>query len=84
MLERRTDIAYACHMSKVEQIEAEIANLSTGEAREIAQWLAEFLADEWDRQIEEDAKSGKLDFLFEEVEAERKAGTLRGLPGDKE
>ena len=49
----------------------------------MAEWLAEFLADEWDKQIEADAKSGKLDFLFEEAEAERKAGTLREWPDDK-
>jgi len=70
-------------MSKVEQIEAEITKLSTAEARQVAKWLNEFLADEWDDQIEADAKAGKLDCLFEEADAERKAGKLRDWPGDK-
>ena len=72
-----------CGMSKVEQIESEIAKLTSAEARLVAKWLEEFLADEWDQQIEADAKAGKLDFLFDEVEAERKAGTLREWPDDK-
>jgi hypothetical protein len=32
---------------------------------------------EWVRQMEEDAKAGKLDFLFEEAAEERRAGMLR-------
>jgi len=67
-------------MSKVEQIESAISKLTAAEARQVAKWLEEFLADEWDKQIEADAKAGKLDFLFAEVEAERKAGTLREWP----
>jgi hypothetical protein len=70
-------------MSKVERIEAELAKLSPAEARQVARWLEEFLADEWDKQIEEDAKAGKLGFLFEEADRERGAGTLRDWPSDK-
>lgn len=40
--------------------------------------LAAFILDQdnaaWDKQIEQDAASGKLDFLFEEAERERAAG----------
>ncbi len=36
----------------------------------------------WDKQIEADSASGKLDFLFEEAEKERAAGTLRDWPED--
>jgi hypothetical protein len=32
----------------------------------------------------EDSASGKLDFLFDEVEAERKAGLLREWPAKEE
>ena len=67
-------------MSKVEQIETDIAQLSATEARQVAQWLAEFLADEWDQQIATDAMAGKLDSLFDEGAAERRAGTLRKWP----
>jgi len=34
-------------------------------------------AKNWDKQMEEDAASGKLDFLFSEADQERKAGKLR-------
>ncbi|MGI9088114.1 MAG: hypothetical protein ACR2HH_10315 [Chthoniobacterales bacterium] len=34
----------------------------------------------WDKQINEDAASGKLDSLFEEAEQERARGTLRNWP----
>lgn len=67
-------------MSKVEQIQAELSKLSNAEARQVAQWLEEYLADAWDRQIEADAKAGKLDCLFDEADAERRAGTLREWP----
>lgn len=70
-------------MSKVERIESEISKLSAAEARQVAKWLEEFLADEWDKQIEADAKAGKLDFLFDDAEAERNAGSLRDWPSEK-
>ena len=34
----------------------------------------------WDRQLEEDSASGKLDRLFEEAEEERAQSTLRPWP----
>jgi len=74
--------AYGWHMSKVEQIETDIAKLSATEARQVAQWLEEFLADEWDKQIDADAKAGKLDFLFDEGAAERRTGSLREWPNN--
>jgi hypothetical protein len=60
-----------------------LAGLSSAEARQVAQWLNEFLAGEWDQQIATDATTGKLDFLFDEAEAERQAGTLRDWPDEK-
>jgi hypothetical protein len=71
-----------CRMSKVEQIEAELAKLPTVEARLVWTWLDEYLADKWDEQIEADSRAGKLDFLFDEAEAERKAENLREWPGE--
>ncbi len=70
-------------MSKVEQIEADIAKLSSAEARQVARWLRDFLGEQWDKQIEEDAAAGRLDFLFDEADAEGKAGTLRDWPPDQ-
>ena len=35
--------------------------------------------DKWDRQIEADSKSGKLDFLIAEALEEKEKGTLKEL-----
>ncbi len=67
-------------MSKVEQLEAELAKLSPDEFREVARWVAEHDADAWDEQLDKDAAAGRLDFLFDEADAERKNGTLRDWP----
>jgi hypothetical protein len=66
-------------MTKLEKIEQEIASLEPSDLRKLADWLAEYQADLWDRQIEEDAKAGKLDKLFAEAKAEIDAGKVRPL-----
>jgi hypothetical protein len=70
-------------MSKVEQIESEIAKLSPAEVRQISRWLQEFLGEQWDKQIESDSEAGRLDFLFDEADAERQSNTLRDWPPDR-
>jgi len=54
-------------MSKVESLEKRISALSAEELAEFRQWFAEFDAAAWDRQIERDAKTGKLDALADEA-----------------
>lgn len=66
-------------MTKVEQLQAEIASLSPEDARRVAQWLEEFLSDQWDKQIEEDAKAGRLDALTEQALREIDAGETQPL-----
>jgi hypothetical protein len=61
-------------MSTVQEIEAAIERLPTGVLARLAEWVVARHHTEWARQIDEDAASGKLDFLFSEAEAER--GTL--------
>ena len=62
------------HMSKVETIEGEIQELSPKELAELRDWFANFGADAWDRQLEADAKAGKLDALAERAMQEHLAG----------
>jgi len=50
---------------EVQALEEEIERLSPEELAELRVWLVEREADEWDREIERDAASGKLDKLFE-------------------
>jgi hypothetical protein len=67
-------ITQATIMTKVQALEEEIERLSPAELAELQEWLAEREADAWDREIERDAASGKLDKLFEKSMADHRAG----------
>lgn len=54
-----------CLVSKVENIERQIKDLSPGELTAFREWFAEFDAEIRDRQFEADATAGKLDRLAE-------------------
>lgn len=66
-------------MSVVE-IEAAIKTLGKEELAQFNQWYQDFLEDQWDEQIRQDVRAGKLNFLREEARQERAAGTLRPFP----
>jgi hypothetical protein len=66
-------------MTKVEKLEHEIKSLSAQELTSFREWFAAFDAAAWDRQIEEDAKAGKLDSLADAAEADHRAGRSRKL-----
>jgi hypothetical protein len=63
---------------------AEIKQLATQLSAEELTALTTFLVERdnaaWDKQMEKDAASGKLDRLFEEAESERGRGRLRDWP----
>lgn len=61
-------------MTRVEQLEQQIQQLSPAEFAELRTWLAERDWEEWDRQIEQDAASGKLDRLFAEAREAHQQG----------
>jgi hypothetical protein len=63
----------------VDEIEKAIPKLSSKERARLLRLLAEMDDAEWDRQIEEDAKSGKLDKLFAESEADFRKGRVRDI-----
>ncbi len=66
-------------MTIVQALEEEIGKLSAVELAELRAWLSEREADEWDREIERDAASGKLDKLFEKSVADHLAGKSREI-----
>jgi hypothetical protein len=66
-------------MSKVEEIQSAIVSLSPEEYARLRQWFAERDWEQWDQEIEEDAASGKLDFLIDEAAAEKAQGRLQDL-----
>jgi hypothetical protein len=61
-------------MSKVENLEKQIRQLSPEELAEFRRWYAEFDADLWDRQFDADVKAGKLDALAEKALRAHAAG----------
>ena len=66
-------------MTRLQKIEEAVAELPDDEFWRLAEWFAEFQAERWDRQIEEDAKAGRLDKLAAEAKAEIAAGRTRPL-----
>jgi hypothetical protein len=66
-------------MTKLEQIEKSVTELSPEELKAFAAWFEALQADLWDKQIEADAKAGRLDKLIAEARAEIAAGKLRDL-----
>jgi hypothetical protein len=66
-------------MGNVKSIEQAVESLPPSELAEFRRWFAEFDAAVWDRQIEQDAASGKLDGLAAEALADYHAGPAREL-----
>ncbi|MDH3601599.1 MAG: hypothetical protein OEU26_18455 [Candidatus Tectomicrobia bacterium] len=66
-------------MSTLEEIQSAITSLSPEDYARLRQWFADRDWERWDRQIEEDAASGKLNFLIEEAVVEKAQGRLREL-----
>jgi hypothetical protein len=66
-------------MSELEQLEQQVLNLPPQDLAQFREWLLEFDARAWDRQIEADLKEGKLDTLIAEARAEFKDGKAREL-----
>ena len=63
-------------MSNIETIKLAIEALPESDYIELRQWLNEKDWDKWDKQIEADSKSGKLDFLIADAMKEKEKGTL--------
>ena len=66
-------------MTKLEKIEQDISSLDPNDVRKLADWLDEYKAELWDRQMEADAKAGKLDKLIAEARCEIAEGKVRPL-----
>jgi hypothetical protein len=66
-------------MTRVQALEEEIKKLSPEELGELRDWLLELDWEQWDRQIEKDAASGKLEKLFSRALAEHQAGKSKEI-----
>ncbi len=66
-------------MTKLEEIEAAVAQLSPEELRTFRAWLDELEERLFDEKIERDAKAGKLDAIEAKALENHKAGRVRDL-----
>lgn len=67
-------------MSTVQEIERAIEQLPREEAFLLADWICSRISKEWDQEIEEDIKAGRLDQLAQEAVSEYRAGRTSPYP----
>ena len=64
-------------MSKVDELKAAIEELPENEYKKLRKWFSEKDWQKWDKEIERDSKSGKLDFLIDDALDQKKKGKLK-------
>ncbi len=63
----------------VEDLESHVSSLPAAELAQFSQWFEEFMADQWDRQIEQDMLAGRLDAAIQCTDDHRQAGRATQL-----
>jgi hypothetical protein len=66
-------------MTRIEEIEQAVATLPAEDYRRFREWFLERDWAQWDKQIQADSESGKLDFLVKEAMEEKKRSDFRDL-----
>jgi hypothetical protein len=66
-------------MSQVEMLEQNVKQLSPRDLAAFRSWFNQFDAADWDRQIETDGETGKLDRLAQAAIEEYKAGKTKSI-----
>lgn len=66
-------------MTKLDKSEKEVRGLDRKELAVFRNWFQDFDAEEWDRQIEMDVASGRLEALAEQALQEHKAGKTQEI-----
>lgn len=66
-------------MPKVDEIKAAIETLEEEDYVQLRKWFSEKDWEKWDKQIEVDSGTGKLDFLIKEAFDEKMRGKLKEL-----
>ena len=77
-------INYSFILTAVEEIEQAAERLTASDFDRLASLVSARYHDLWKLQMDEDGASGRLDFLFNEAAAERKAGSLQNWPADSD
>jgi len=63
----------------ISELKVAIKSLPANEVAQLTDWLVDYQARAWDKQLEEDLESGKLDKLLDEVDLEYEAGLAKAL-----
>jgi hypothetical protein len=66
-------------VNRIEEIKSAIVSLPANEYRKFRDWFLERDWEQWDKQIQVDSESGKLDFLVKEAKDEKSRDKLRDL-----
>lgn len=61
----------------LQELESAISRLPADELSAFARWFDEYMADAWDRRIESDIKTGRLDEAGRRADADFEAGRAR-------
>lgn len=66
-------------MSRLENIEGQVKQLTPQELRAFRDWFLQFDAEAWDAQFESDVKSGKLDRFADQALRDYEGGQATKL-----
>jgi hypothetical protein len=66
-------------MIALEELEKEVMALPKSMYSDFRKWFLEQDFVNWDKEIQQDSESGKLDFLVQEAQSEMKSGNLKPL-----
>ncbi len=63
----------------IQELESEVTRLSKPDLAAFSRWFEEYAANAWDKQIETDIASGKLDHLAKQADEHFEAGRCTPL-----
>jgi major membrane immunogen (membrane-anchored lipoprotein) len=66
-------------MLTIKELEQAVSSLPREELARFREWFDEFDAKAWDKQLEADAKTGKLTKIADSAIADYRAGKAKGL-----
>ena len=66
-------------MSTIQDIEKAVSNLAPTDLSAFRAWFAEFDAEAWDKQFEQDVAAGRLDKLADEALKDLREGRCANL-----
>jgi hypothetical protein len=66
-------------LNKIQDLERKVQKLSREELAAFRDWFRKYDSDEWDRQIEQDIRAGRLENLAKEAMAEYKSGGAKEI-----